>query len=251
MPQDIAIYCVCFPGHTPYKKQVYQQNIMCNAHSIGEKDKRNLQQQGYVFDDTGDNISELNYILGDLTASYWIWKNSPHDIVGTSQYRRFWTDAIKDIVFDKNTLYVQDPIVFEQNAKDQYIGSHGNIGLEMLEKLIEDKKIPLTKEMLEKTYALNYLYACNMFIAHKNIYDRFCEILFDIVFTIYHTYIDELNKLDPYNRRTPAFLAERIVTALIINKEHFFPELDIKQIEWKFYKKKPLAKKLFPNHIGI
>ena len=239
MKNNIAIHCVCFPKHEPLEHKKYQKNIMCNAVSISDEYRQDLAKRGFLFDDTGDNISELNCTLGDLTATYWIWKNSEIDFVGTSQYRRFWDDDINDINFEKNTLYVSEPFRFSRNRtlKEQYILSHGALGISILDDLSQTKKIPFTQKMLERTYSLSYLNSCNMFIADKATYNKFCELLFQMVFEIHETYGDTINELNHYNRRTPAFLGERIVTALIKNKEYFFPELNIITLGWKGPKK--------------
>ena len=243
MDKDLAIYCVCFPGHEPLRRQKYQRNIMCNATTISSEYRSKLQQKGYVFDDTGDNISTLNPTLGDLTATYWIWKNSPHQIVGTSQYRRFWDKSMLDMDLDENTLYVQNPIdLIDKNLKQQYIHCHGDVGLSVLEKLASENKIPLTQAMLDKAYAMRHLYGCNMFIAHKPLYDKFCELLFETVFAVYAAVQHDLEKLGDYNKRTPAFVGERVVNVLIANKQFFFPNLKIVPLEWQFVKKSFMQK---------
>ena len=244
MNKNITIYCVCFPYHEPHKVQLYQQNIMCNAATISDEYRTILQNKNYVFDDSGDNISNLNGVLGDLTATYWIWKNSTCDIVGTSQYRRFWDNSIEKLDFKNDTLYVQEPVQLDNNIRNQYIGSHGEAGLEFLDELARNGDIVLTTAMLEKTYALRYLHSCNMFIAHKPVYDKFCEILFGIIFKLFHSYENEIKQLDAYNQRLPAFVAERVVMALIVNKDYFFPELKIEPLKWKAQKPSVL-KKLF------
>ena len=245
MAKDIVIYCVCFPKHEPRKTQIYQKNIMCNAATISNKYRASLENKDFVFDDTGVNISALNGVFGDLTATYWVWKNSHYDIVGTSQYRRFWDDSIGDLDFKENTIYVQDPRVLDDTIRNQYIGSHGELGLEILDELALNNKIKLTPDMLQKTYSLRYLYSCNMFIAHKPLYDKFCEILFEIVFEIYNSYEDVIKKLDPYNRRLPAFVSERVLTALIVNKEHFFPDVEFSRLKWAVKKPPLLMRALF------
>jgi len=233
---NVAIYCICFPEHEPRKTQKYQKNIMCAASSISDEYRKKMRAKGYIFDDEGENISDLNWHFGDLTATYWIWKNSNFSVVGTSHYRRFWSDDILKMNFDDNTLYVQEPTKLDDNVRNQYIGSHGELGLKLIDELAKENKIALTTEMLEKTYSLDYLYACNMFIAQKHIYDKFCKVLFDIIFELYNTYKDVIEKLDSYNRRLPAFIAERVITALIVHKDHFFPGLTITTLEWEVKK---------------
>lgn len=249
MSDKAAIYCVCFPDHEPRKQQKNQINIMCNAHGMPEEYRETLTRKGFVFDDTGENISELNWAFGDLTATYWIWKNSTYDIVGTSQYRRFWHRSVENMKFRKNTLYVQDPVCLGESLKDQYTRWCGTLGITILDDLSERKEIPLTREMLDKTYSIDYLHSCNMFIAHRDVYDRFCEILFDIVFRVYHEMDDNLLDLDVKQQRMPAYLAERIVMALIVNKEHFFSELDIVPVKWSV-KKEPLLKRKYRKMVS-
>ena len=60
-------------------------------HAGKKNSKVNLEIQG---DDTGDNISELNSKINEMTVIYWTWKNTRSDYVGFSMYRRFF--AVKD-----------------------------------------------------------------------------------------------------------------------------------------------------------
>ena len=46
---------------------------------------------GYLGDDSGDNISRLNPYLNEITALYWLWKHTAHNLIGFVHYRRFFT----------------------------------------------------------------------------------------------------------------------------------------------------------------
>lgn len=52
--------------------------------------KLTTERFGIITDDTGDNISDLNRTYNELTAIYWIWKNTDYEYIGINHYRRFF-----------------------------------------------------------------------------------------------------------------------------------------------------------------
>ena len=68
MPK-IKIFVMTHTSFTPPKETMYEPLHVGRA--LG-------QELGYTGDDSGDNISELNPLFGELTGFYWLWKNLPY-----------------------------------------------------------------------------------------------------------------------------------------------------------------------------
>lgn len=239
---NITFYCNSFNGIAPYKSQFNQRVLMCGAHSLSREIRDKCIEQNYLFDDTHDNISNLNYLLGDLTGLYWVWKNTNDEFVGMNQYRRFYDDQqIYDLKeLQKNTLYVSNFLGFNYNVWDQYVLSHGDLGLKLLYKAIELNKVPISKDMFNRMYSIKILSSCNSFFAHRNTFDRICLVLFEIIFELYNgskyllDFVQNNMHIDRHHddKRLLAFLAERILTIIYFNSEYFLEDTKIVPINF-------------------
>ncbi|KAA8423717.1 DUF4422 domain-containing protein [Acetobacter pomorum] len=79
----VTIYTACHDNFQNPIDNIYTP-MLC-----GKKNKNIVTN--FMGDDTGQNISDLNYCFCELTALYWMWKNDKtSDIVGLSHYRRFF-----------------------------------------------------------------------------------------------------------------------------------------------------------------
>ncbi|WP_296889295.1 DUF4422 domain-containing protein [uncultured Methanobrevibacter sp.] len=91
MEQNIKMYILTHKKFDEsYDEQIYLP-LLCGSKLLDE-------DFGYVTDQTGDNISELNPFFSELTGQYWVWKNTNQDIVGFCHYRRFFS---KNLLFNK------------------------------------------------------------------------------------------------------------------------------------------------------
>ena len=209
---------------------------MAGSFDLDNQRRDELRNQHFVFDDEGSNISNLNYAFGDLTATYWIWKNSKEEFVGTNQYRRFWNESEIDLSeLNDKTIYVSkyDSQHIPVSVLDQYRACHGNLGLVILNELFGKDGFQLEKNLFYKLENTRELTSCNMFFAHKDVYDRFCELLFSILFDVYEKGKDRIDELVGYDKRLIAFLSERIITSLIYNRDHYFGDLGVKAITYR------------------
>lgn len=239
---NLTLYCNSFAGKIPKHTQANQKTLMCGSCYLEDSVKQQCIEKGIILDNTFDNISHLNYLLGDLTGLYWIWKNTNEEFLGVNQYCRFYDDKQLNSLFplDKNTLYVFDFIQFNRNAWAQYILSHGELGLKLLMKAVKLQTISLTEPMLNTLFHISKLSPCNTFFAHKSLFDKTCQILFDIIFELYRgsKYLLEFTQFgihtgrDPNDKRLLAFLAERILNVIYHNSKYFFGNINIVPVKY-------------------
>lgn len=203
--------------------------VLAGAALSGLEVKENLKSQGWSMDDEGESISSLNEIWGDLTVLYWAWRNRAHGRWGVCQYRRKWSqsDELND---ETDCLYVPYPVkLCEGSVKKQFELYHGVFpAYDISMKLANEGRIALTTEMLEAAWQQDLLYGCNMAKGPKALMNTFCELTFATMEAFYVDYFDLCNSLQGYQRRSIAFAAERIITAIILHADFFFGKQKIR-----------------------
>lgn len=214
---------------------------------------------GFLRDDTGENISNLNYKFSELTGQYWAWKNSNADIYGFCHYRRWF---VKNFKFEKIT---KEDILNALENHDIILPKEVNLGKTGYEliryvndnfpdydvKLEEYKKIEIVlKEHFPEYYSSyidvmnsKYLFAYNMFICDRNLANDYFKWLFK-VFELLEPMIDY--SLYGENPRIFGFLSERLLTTFVKKNNLKIKEYDIYFSDRKF----PILQVLytrFPN----
>lgn len=167
-----------------------------------------------VKDNTGDHISDKNASYCELTALYWIWKNSHADIVGLEHYRRrfriskekiYQTLAKYDIILPSVYLY---RISLEEEYKKYHIPQDWD---KMIEILLAE--YPDYTQAVQEVFADNGLIPYNMFIADKKICNDYCDWLFPVLEKLEAETVGE--ERDSYQGRYLGFLSERLFTLYI------------------------------------
>lgn len=222
--KDWTIYAARLPGQNMlYDSACTLVPVVVNSHGLSEEDKKKVHDNGEVLDSEGINISTLNPYLCELTAIYWSIFNSKADYIGSAHYRRKWRDS--GLASSKeDVLYVPPPLTLHCSLKKQFIESHGGIDGHAISREVAAKQnLALSPEDLDEVWNQNQFYCCLMARGPREIYKKFMNILFEMVFAIFINYPPkELDRLGPYNKRLVAFIAERMLTALVLNKERLF-----------------------------
>lgn len=235
---NIEIY-VCYHKHSP----IPQSDILFPIH-VG----RSLSQVdlGFSGDDTKDNISSKNKHFCELTATYWIWKNSKADIKGLFHYRRFFnlknseakinkiTDTFSDD-FGLSEAYIQSEmqdvdIILPQLIKlppkknpattyDNYAKYHVNTDMDCVLNVIGEK-YPHMVDVANKVIKEDrFLYCCNMLVARKDLFDEYAAWLFDVLFEVEKRIQADVLTRDTYQQRAYGFLSERMMRIFIEYKK--------------------------------
>ena len=187
-----------------------------------------------IGDDTGDNISEKDASYSEMTGHYWAWKNY-HDseYIGFCQYRRYFYEKITsdniDNYFSRGTDVLLAGPCMREHGRWSFLQSYVcaedlAIMLRVVKKLYPDYYITLSQ------YGFDYIdYPFNMLICRKELYDKYSEWIFSILFEC-ENYI----KPSPYSRarRVYGYLAEFLTPVFFIHNDYKIKPLHYYRKEW-------------------
>lgn len=182
------------------------------------------------FDDTGDNISEHNHALNEMTSIYWFWKNYPWknlDYVGFNHYRRVFKPAnISD--FMNYDVIVAKHYKFNIDLEQQYFLSHNLNDMKIFVGVLSFIK-QKTGVDFQNYLHQNYMFApCNMFLMKSKLFNQYCEFMFPCLFkAMKYVHLED----DKYQHRAIAFLSERLTSFWFSNLKQ---EKKIKEVPIMF-----------------
>lgn len=237
---NIKIYVVC------HKASYVPKNVYLYPIQVGVSLSKN-KFEGMIHDNEGDNISDRNKMYCELTAQYWAWKNVDADYYGFFPYCRYFTfnpsiicnDERGDIVYDKisdaalkeikldptsmkNIITQYDvvsvrggqyPQTQEEDLHRDIYHEYGVVpfrhqkDLDITLKILK-QKYPEFSETADEYMESNIAYEHNMFIMKKEIYRKYCEWLFDILFEVEKHIDTTWYSVEEY--RVMEYLAERL-----------------------------------------
>lgn len=174
---------------------------------------------GYLGDNTGDNISDLNEFFGELTGLYWIWKNyEGQENIGINHYRRFFRKEGQGLLSSEDA----DRILSDYDiiATNKMTGGDGKNHWEAFEKAHNINDLYAVQRALDKLYPEHHdafmsvmdgseNYFGNLCVMPWMRYDAYCTWLFSIL-TEAANEID-VTGYDLYRRRVFGFLSEPLL----------------------------------------
>ena len=173
---------------------------------------------GYLRDDRGDNISDLNPYFGELTGYYWVWKNfHDADIVGVCHYRRYFgvDGRLMDASEYENIIKEYDIMISNlvetemSNYKEEFGHAHNIEDLLLVGEAIKEL-YPSYYESFEKALQRNKTCYGNLCVMRKQLFDEYCEWLFSIFLWMLDKV--DVSGYDAYHKRLYGFLSENLIS---------------------------------------
>jgi len=183
---------------------------------------------GCLRDDTGDNIADRNASYCELTAMYWIWKNTDDPFKGLAHYRRYFgrrafSSRVRDIVgyealigmLEGRDLLAAKPAVYHVNAREQLLMDCCTPEtFSKLESVVEALS-PEYMDAFRAFFAGNRAAQYNMLLCRKTLFDDYCAWLFPILFSL-EDQVD-LTGASDYQRRLFGFMGERLMNVWLLH----------------------------------
>ncbi len=179
---------------------------------------------GYLGDDTGDNISDLNCYYAELSGVYWVWKNyKDADCVGICHYRRFLTseegyvfsEAEYERILEEYDIVTTKQLELPGSYRNGFGAHHKVSTLDETGDIIAE----LYPEYYDTFVSLvhqNKTYFGNIMVAGKELYDAYCEWLFTIFFELQNRI--DLTFEDDYHKRVFGFISEFLLYVWVTAK---------------------------------
>ncbi len=203
----IAIFVATHVKCNPPENPIY---IPLHVGKYGKPD------MGYIGDDTGENISDLNPFYAELTGLYWIWQNVKDiDYIGMCHYRRYFINEQRkalDKVEFLRLLHEYDAIVpkhaeCEQNYREHFGRAHRIQDLDAAGRALK-KLYPKYMKAYEQAMAGKTFYGGNLFVTSLPILKDYSEWLFSILAEAGEEI--DVRYYDHYQRKIFGFLAEQM-----------------------------------------
>ena len=232
---------VIVAAHKAY--QMPQDDMYLPLH-VGKEGKDDI---GFAGDNEGEHISNKNAFYCELTGLYWAWKNLDADYIGLAHYRRHFAAAGRipkkeeqkfekilsraeaekrlercDVLLPKLRKY------YIENLYDHYKHTMYVEPLDEAGKIIAERYPAYTAEF-EQLKKRTSAHMFNMFIMKRDVLDRYCTWLFDILFELERR-IDP-NRYDAFHARYLGRISELLLDVWLRTEGIGFEEIPVMDMQ--------------------
>lgn len=189
---------------------------------------------GFLYDDTGDNISYKNRSYCELTGQYWAWKNVEANYYGFFHYRRYLYpraearrpyiikreptfQLLDQLGYDKFATLIQKYDLILPKGENMYVPVqehyanapfHHRKDLDLVEEILKETH-PDYEDAMETYLSASICYFGNIFIMKRMPFRDYCAWLFPIL-----EELDRRADTSDYSvqeQRVDGYLAERLL----------------------------------------
>ncbi len=211
--------------------------VLVGAEKYGADGDENDGKALYTRDDSGDNISKKNKNYCELTGLYWAWKNVPADYIGLVHYRRHFSNGNRSgdkwervIGADELESQLQQaPVLLPKKRHyrietnySQYVHAHHAVDLETTLEILSEKYpdyVDAWNEVMKKRSGHRF----NMFVMRRDIFDKYCEWLFDVLFELENRL--DISEYSENDARVFGFVGERLLDVWLTSNQIEYAEL--------------------------
>lgn len=226
-------------AHKKYESPIRDDNMYIPILVGKNSNQLKLEFDKCVVDNMGDSISDRNGRYNELTALYWIWKNSDAEIVGLCHYRRYFVKLggkLANVFMGKKCGFIDGGYIAGKMKKyDIIVHNKTYFKRKSLEQLSDQSSVTyvsieimqLAERVFENVYPEDlYIYRkiingktahlLNMFVARKEVVDRYCKWLFGYLFVLE----EAIDRMFPNENlpRVMGLIAERLLDVWLVKE---------------------------------
>ena len=216
---------------------------------VGSACREAKEPEGWLRDDSGDNISAKNPNYCELTALYWAWKNLDADYLGLAHYRRYFAGTHggekRDRIAtgaDLRAELQKAPVILPKERNyyietnySQYVHAHHEVDLTTTREILS-QKYPEYLEAYDASMKLTHGHRFNMFIMRRDLADAWCTWLFDILFELEKRL--DISQYTVNDARVFGFVSERLLDPWVNTNKVEFTEMPVVNLEDQHWVKK-------------
>lgn len=194
--------------------------------------------EGFVADDSGENISLRNPNYSELTVLYWIWKNLDAPAAGLVHYRRHFKGSGERgtlTMAEADALLRRAPAIlptkrryYIETVASHYVHTMDGFQLGLVRYALE-KLYPAYVDTFDANLERSSAHLFNIMLMRKDLLNAYCEWLFAVLAETERGM--DFSDMTPFEARAMGRLSERLLDTWIQVNDVPFVERDIRDTE--------------------